>query len=127
MAIKPKDIYDGRKKKRSPGAIITLVIILIIALVIGLFYWLQSLCVYDDEGNANIVFPFTKEAREIKKAQSEEPNSPESSGTPPDDYTQSVGSTSTPEESGTQSEDGTPENSGNPSEPTVPPGIIPTE
>lgn len=72
MAIKPKDIYDGRKKKRSWGTITAVSVIVLIALVIGLFYGLRARCIYDEDGNARIVFPFTAEAKELKAAKKQQ-------------------------------------------------------
>lgn len=86
MAIKPKDIYDGRKKKRSRGSIITISLIVLLALVIALFYGLRGRCIYDSEGNAHIVFPFTQEAKALKEAEKNDSNdAPEETQTPEDD------------------------------------------
>lgn len=86
MAIKPKDIYDGRKKKRSLGSIITISVIVLLALVIALFYGLRSRCIYDDEGNAQIIFPFTQEAKALKEAEKNDSNdAPEETQTSEDD------------------------------------------
>lgn len=62
MAIKAKDIYQGRKKSHSrAGVIITVILALIVAAVL-LFYGLRHYAVYDEGGNATIVLPwFNKE------------------------------------------------------------------
>lgn len=59
MAIKAKDIYRGRKKSNAGKWIIMEIVIAIILLVIGTFYLLRSFAVYDNEGNATIIFPWT--------------------------------------------------------------------
>lgn len=58
MAIKPKDIYKGRKKTRKAGRTIAIVIVLLIVAAISLFFGLRHYAVYDESGNAKIVLPF---------------------------------------------------------------------
>ncbi len=69
MAIRSRDIYEGRKKRRSRKKVIVYVALGLLAAVILLFYGLRSLCVYDDLGNARIVWPFSQEAKDIKAAE----------------------------------------------------------
>ena len=58
MAIRAKDIYQGRKKSHSrAGVIITVVLVLITAALL-LFYGLRHYAVYDESGNATIVLPW---------------------------------------------------------------------
>ena len=66
MAIRSRDIYEGRKKRRSRKGVIIAVVLAVFIGTISIFYGLRSLCVYDDEGNARIVWPFSQEAKEIK-------------------------------------------------------------
>ncbi len=62
MAIRAKDIYDGRKKSRfHTGVIITVILFLIVAAIL-IFYGLRSYCVYDENGNATIVLPWSQKA-----------------------------------------------------------------
>ena len=81
MAIRSRDIYEGRKKKRSRKGIIAAVALAVLVGAVLLFYGLRSLCVYDEAGNARIVWPFSQEAGEIdagEDAQSQEaPESPQ--------------------------------------------------
>lgn len=105
MAIKPKDVYDGRKKKRSLSTIIILIFIGLITLTFLLFYGLRSRCVYDDEGNAHIVFPFTQEAKELKEERKNQPEEPQPELTPPDISISGTASSGTAaEETGTSAE-----------------------
>ncbi|NCB73356.1 MAG: hypothetical protein EOM51_01220 [Clostridia bacterium] len=61
MAIRAKDIYEGRKKSRFHlGVIITVLLALIVAAVL-LFYGVRQYAVYDDSGNATIVWPWVKD------------------------------------------------------------------
>lgn len=61
MAIRAKDIYEGRKKSRFHlGVIITVLLALIVAAVL-LFYGVRQYAVYDDSGNATIVWPWAKD------------------------------------------------------------------
>ncbi len=102
MAIKPKDIYDGRKKKRSLSTIIILIIIGLLALTLLLFYGLRNRCVYDDEGNAHIVFPFTQEAKELNENRKNQPEGPPPVHTPPDiSISSTTGPDAKAEETGT--------------------------
>lgn len=66
MAIRSRDIYEGRKKKRSGKGLIVSLVLGFLILAVLLFYGLRSLCVYDDLGNARIVWPFSQEAKDIK-------------------------------------------------------------
>ncbi len=71
MAIRSKDIYEGRKKSRSHVGLIIGIVLAVIVLLALLFYGLREYCVYDDAGNAHIVLPFTQEARDLKAAEQE--------------------------------------------------------
>ncbi len=67
MAIRAKDIYQGRKKSRSRvGVIIAIVLVVLIAAIL-IFYGLRDYAVYDESGNATIVLPF------FHKAETESP------------------------------------------------------
>ncbi|NLV86916.1 MAG: hypothetical protein GX025_06840 [Clostridiales bacterium] len=66
MAVRSRDIYEGRKKRRSRKGLIVSVILAVFIVTALLFYGLRSLCVYDDVGNARIVWPFSQEAKDIK-------------------------------------------------------------
>ncbi len=59
MAIKAKDVYQGRKKRGSRARKFILIAVIVLAAVIGLFYGLRACCVYDKDGNATIVLPFS--------------------------------------------------------------------
>lgn len=82
MAIRSRDIYEGRKKRRSRKGIIVSVALALFIGAILLFYGLRSLCVYDEEGNARIVWPFSQEAKETESQGEKQPeqdvNSPQS-------------------------------------------------
>ena len=60
MAIKPKDIYHGRKKSRSPAGVVMIVFVLLLAVAVALFYGLRQLAVYDEDGNATIILPWDR-------------------------------------------------------------------
>ena len=61
MAIRAKDIYEGRKKSRFHlGVIITVLVVLITAAVL-FFYGVRQYAVYDESGNATIVWPWAKD------------------------------------------------------------------
>jgi hypothetical protein len=89
MAIKPKDIYHGRKKARSPGGVILLVLVLLLAAALALFYGLRQFAVYDENGNATIIFPWDR-----GEAEESPPESPDASlipsETPPADESPSA-------------------------------------
>lgn len=62
MAIRAKDIYEGRRKSRSHiGVIITVILALIVAAIL-IFYGLKKYAVYDENGNATIVLPWSQKA-----------------------------------------------------------------
>ena len=63
MAIRAKDIYQGRKKSRSHISAVIAVILAALVLAVLLFYGLRSYCVYDENGNATLVLPFSKKAQ----------------------------------------------------------------
>jgi len=75
MAIRPKDIYQGRKKSRSrAGLIISIVLALLVGAIL-LFYGLRQYAVYDENGNATIVFPWShNEADETSESPSASPS-----------------------------------------------------
>ena len=62
MAIKAKDIYQGRKKRGGRAGRIVLIVLAVLAVLIGIFYALRACCVYDADGNATIVLPFSERA-----------------------------------------------------------------
>lgn len=64
MAVRPKDIYEGRKKSRTTAKMLICCALLLLALVVGLFFGLRRYCVYDENGDATLVLPFSQEARE---------------------------------------------------------------
>lgn len=70
MAIKPKDIYDGRKKKRSRSGVVVFVVLCIIAVAILLFYGLRNYCVYDENGNATLILPFSQKNEDTEATES---------------------------------------------------------
>jgi len=62
MAIRAKDIYEGRKKSRAHiGVIITVILALVVAAIL-IFYGLKKYAVYDESGNATIVMPWSQKA-----------------------------------------------------------------
>ena len=62
MAIRSKDVYRGREKRGSRARRVVLIVLLVLAALIGLFYALRACCVYDKDGNATIVLPFSDSA-----------------------------------------------------------------
>lgn len=106
MAIKPKDIYEGTKKTHRAAKIIAVSLTLLVALVVGLFFWLRQFAVYDEDGNATLLPPFSQRSEESPQAApSESPvQSAEPSGSPEE------GSSPSPSQSPQQSgEDGSQE------------------
>ena len=80
MAIKAKDIYQGRKKSRFRFGIVIAVVLVIIVALILLFYGLRTYCVYDENGNATLILPFSQKAADgaVKESQTPSPSaSPE--------------------------------------------------
>ncbi|MEA4895681.1 MAG: hypothetical protein VB064_10520 [Oscillospiraceae bacterium] len=61
MAIRPKDIYQGRKKSRSRAGVIIVVILAVLTALVLIFYGLRNYAVYDENGNATIILPFSHE------------------------------------------------------------------
>ena len=59
MAIRQKDIYKGRKNSNRAGRVIGWTIAILLVLAIVLFFVLRQFAVYDDDGNATIVLPFS--------------------------------------------------------------------
>ena len=104
MAIRAKDIYQGRKKSRSRAGVAITVALAVLAVVILLFYGLRHYAVYDESGNATIVLPFTH------KEQKESP-------TPSVQASPSSNPSESPAESTAPSPSATPETSPTPSEP----------
>jgi len=68
MAIKPKDIYKGAKKTHRAAKIFAAVLVLLVVGAIGLFFGLRHCCIYDEEGNATLILPTSKENRELLRA-----------------------------------------------------------
>ncbi|NLW65650.1 MAG: hypothetical protein GXY26_05415 [Clostridiales bacterium] len=62
MAIKPKDVYQGRRKAGKPGRIIAWTAAALFVLAIALFFGLRHFAVYDEYGNATVVLPFSQSA-----------------------------------------------------------------
>jgi len=60
MAIRAKDIYDGRKKSRFHVGVTITVILALIVVAILIFYGLRKCAVYDENGNATIVMPWSQ-------------------------------------------------------------------
>lgn len=60
MAIKPKDIYKGRQKSRRAAKSVIIAVLVLIVLMIALFFGLRKYAVYDESGNATIVWPWEK-------------------------------------------------------------------
>lgn len=84
MAIRPKDIYQGRKKSRwRAGVIIAIVLVLIVGTIL-LFYGLRQYAVYNENGEATIVFPWSHNgADDTAESPSESPSlSPSASPSP---------------------------------------------
>jgi len=87
MAIKAKDIYQGRKKTHSrAGVIITVILALIVAAVL-LFYGLRHYAVYDESGNATIVLPWFHKEQADDATQSPSVSPEESTEPSPSDNT----------------------------------------
>ena len=62
MAIRSKDVYRGTEKRGSRARRVVLIVLIVLAALIGAFYALRTCCVYDKNGNATIVLPFTDSA-----------------------------------------------------------------
>ena len=62
MAIRAKDIYDGRKKSRGHVGLIIALILAVFVVAILIFYGLREYAVYDENGNATIVLPWSQKA-----------------------------------------------------------------
>ena len=50
MAIRAKDIYQGRKKSRSHTGLIISIILAVLVVAVLIFYGLRNYCVYDENG-----------------------------------------------------------------------------
>ena len=72
MAIRAKDIYEGRKKSRSHIGVIITVILAVLVVAVLIFYGLRNFCVYDENGNATLVLAFSKQAENEEVTQSPE-------------------------------------------------------
>lgn len=59
MAIKAKDVYRGREKRGGRVRRVILIVLVVLAILTGVFYALRACCVYDKDGNATIVLPFS--------------------------------------------------------------------
>lgn len=102
MAIKPKDIYEGTKKTHRAAKIIAVSLTLLVALTVGLFFWLRQFAVYDEDGNATLLPPFSQRSEESPQATPSE--SPEQSAEP----SNSPGSNSAADPSGSPEEGSSP-------------------
>ena len=78
MAIRAKDIYDGRKKSRFHLGITITVILAVVVAVVLVFYWLRGYAVYDENGNATIVMPWSQKVATESPAASSDENPAES-------------------------------------------------
>lgn len=101
MAIRAKDIYDGRKKSRFHlGMTITVILAVVVAVVL-IFYWLRGYAVYDENGNATIVMPWSQKAATespaISPADSPMASPPESTTESQPESTADSSTTSQPE------------------------------
>lgn len=76
MAIKSKDIYKGRKKSKARPWVIAGAIVAVLLILIGVFYGLRSLCVYDEAGNATIIWPWEERPVETPSPSPEESVAP---------------------------------------------------
>jgi hypothetical protein len=78
MAIRPKDIYRGGKKSRARAGAVILVILAVLTAAVLLFYWLRQYAVYDENGNATLIPPFSQKrdngGDRIDPAESEGPS-----------------------------------------------------
>ncbi len=68
MAIKAKDVYRGRQKSHKTAWTIVIIAVVLLAAAIGLFYGLRHYVVYDGDGNATIVLPFSQQTEESSPA-----------------------------------------------------------
>ncbi|NLH01338.1 MAG: hypothetical protein GX488_05480 [Clostridiales bacterium] len=97
MAIKARDIYDGRKKSRFRLGIVILVIFALLVAAILVFYWLRSYAVYDENGNATLILPFSEKEEKTEASPSAVP-SESPSGNPPQSTSGSDTNTAEPPE-----------------------------
>lgn len=74
MAIRAKDVYQGRKKSRFRfGVVIAIVLCVLVAIILA-FYGLRSYCVYDENGNATLILPFSQKAQNGNMQESQAPS-----------------------------------------------------
>ncbi len=59
MAIRSKDIYQENKKTHKLAKVITAVLLVLVVLAVAAFFWLRQYCVYDDQGNARLILPWS--------------------------------------------------------------------
>lgn len=85
MAIKAKDIYKGSKKTHRAVKIITAVLVALAVGAVSLFFGLRHCCIYDEDGNATLILPTSRENREILRAYKETAASQEAETSPPSD------------------------------------------
>ena len=74
MAIRAKDIYQGRKKSRFRFGIVIAVVLCVLVAAILIFYGLRSYCVYDENGNATLILPFSQKAANGNEQESQAPS-----------------------------------------------------
>ncbi|MFB0920183.1 MAG: hypothetical protein QMB62_04785 [Oscillospiraceae bacterium] len=112
MAIRAKDIYQGRKKSRSRAGVAIIIVLAVLTAAILIFYGLRHYAVYDENGNATIVLPF------FHKAQTESP-APSAEASPPESPTESASPSpsASPTDSVSPSPPESPEGSATPSAP----------
>ena len=60
VAIKPKDIYKGRQKTHRTAKITVACVVILLILVITAFFVIRSWAVFDEAGNATIVWPWER-------------------------------------------------------------------
>lgn len=70
MAIKSRDIYDGRKKRGFRFGVAAFIILAVLIAAILVFYWLRSCCVYDEDGNATLILPFSQKTEQESPTES---------------------------------------------------------
>ena len=79
MAIRAKDIYHGGKKSRSRAGVIIFIVLAVLIALILVFYGLRQFAVYDENGNATIILPFTHKAEASPQASEAPSASPSAS------------------------------------------------
>jgi hypothetical protein len=74
MAIKAKDIYKGRQKTHKLAKLFTVIAAVLVIGAVSLFFGLRQYAVYDENGDATLIFPWEQSASgEDTPAESEVP------------------------------------------------------